>query len=391
MKRVVIIGGGYAGLMAATRLTRLENATVTLIDQKAAFSQRVRMHELLAGSHVPELPYAPALAKRAITFKQASVEGIMPERQEIMVRTGAQHERLGYDSLLIALGSTTATDLAGVREHTLRLDNPQEIRSHYAHLRELAGRGGRVLVVGGGLTGIEAATELATRLPGLAVSLATSGIFAAGYNPATQAYLRDVFARSGITIIEQASIHALSAGRAYLSDARELAFDACVWTGGFTAPQLLREMGLAVDAQGRAFVTPELHVPTNPSIFIAGDSAAFGDANSTIRTGCATAMPMGVQAATNLRAQLENKAMHAHNFAFTGQSVSLGRKEGLVYKHDPQGRLTEPMFFGRAGALVKAAIIEWTWASVRYDRSYGIPIFAWPRGGKWWGQTELAQ
>lgn len=391
MKRVVIIGGGYAGMMAATRLSRLEKATVTLVDQRAAFSQRVRMHELLAGSSVPELPYAPALAKRGIAFKQASIEGILPERQELELRNGSQRERLPYDSLLIALGSSTADDLPGVRQHALRLDDPKEIRSHYIHLRELAARGGHILVVGGGLTGIEVATELATRLPGLRVSMASSGGFASGYNDATKTYLRAFFARAGITIHEQTTIQALSAGSAHLSDGRELAFDACVWTSGFKAPRLLRDMGLAVDGMGRAFVAPELHVPSNPSIFIAGDSAAFGDTSWTIPTGCASAMPMGVHAANNILAQLEGKPLRAHEFAYTGQSVSLGRKEGLVSQTDSLGRSLTPLVFGRLGAVVKASIIEWVWASVRYDRNYGIPIFGWPRGGAWWGQTELAQ
>lgn len=391
MKRVVIIGGGYAGMMAAARLSRFKNAHVSLVDQRRAFVQRVRLHELLAGSQTPEFPYAPALAQRGIAFTQAAVEGVLPERQEIVLRSASRSERLGYDHLLIALGSSTGADLPGVCEHTLRLDDPKLIRSQQARLRELAGRGGRVLVVGSGLTGIEVASELATRLTGLKVTMASRGSFAAGYSPDTQAYLRDVFARAGISLIEQVAIQAVSEGRAHLSDGRELAFDVCVWTGGFKAPALLRDMGLVVDSLGRAYVTPELHVPGDPSIFIAGDSAAFGEAGCTIRTGCATAMPMGVQAAANLCAQLENKAMRAHTFAFTAQAISLGRKEGLVYKLDPQGRLSEPMLVGRAGALVKVAIIGWTWLSVQYDRSYGLPIFAWPGGGNWWGYTELAQ
>src|SRR5215216_565680 len=162
--KVLILGGGYAGMIAAARAARDSAADVTLIDARPAFFQRIRFHEMLAGGSPKTLDYAPLLGRRGVRFVQARVEGLEPGRQRVSARSedGTPIE-LGYDTLILALGSVTGPGVPGAAEHAVRLDDPVAIREAAARLRVLAGSGGRVLVVGGGLTGIEAATELAER------------------------------------------------------------------------------------------------------------------------------------------------------------------------------------------------------------------------------------
>lgn len=189
--RVLILGGGYAGMLAAARVARSGRAQVTLVDQREAFVQRIRLHEALAGAEVPQLAYGPALGRRGITFLQAHVERIDIARQEVaLAPSGAAARRLGYDVLLVALGSATDASAPGVAEHALRLNDPAQVGRAAAQLRALAGSGGRALVIGGGLTAIETAAELGERLPGLRVTLVCGGSLGAGYSPAASTHLR---------------------------------------------------------------------------------------------------------------------------------------------------------------------------------------------------------
>lgn len=391
MRHTVIIGGGYAGMLAAARIARAGAARVTLIDAKDAFVQRIRLHELLAGSRVAALPYQPLLARRGIAFRQARVEGIDVQRQALSLAAHGRSESLNYDTLLIGLGSATASQIPGVSEHALMLNDARQVAANQQRMRDIAAAWGRVLVIGGGLTGIETACELATRLPGLRVALACSGRFAADYSPAAAGYLRDFFARAGIELFEQTRISAVDERCAYLSDGGEVPFDACVWAGGFAVPSLMRDAGLPVDAQGRVYVTPELQVRNNPTVFAAGDSAVFGDANSTVRMGCVSAMPMGVQAGENIAALLRKRELKPLDFGFLFRCVSLGRREGVVQFTDAMDRPTERVLKRRGGALVKELICQMTFMNVRDELRTRLPLCMWMRGGKWWERPELAR
>src|SRR5687768_4983879 len=104
--RVLVLGGGYAGMLAAARIAQEGRAQLTLIDKNPFFVQRIRLHEMLAGRQAPGIAYQPALARRGIGFLQRCVEGIDPNRQEVVVSASdGIGQRLGYDTLVIALGS----------------------------------------------------------------------------------------------------------------------------------------------------------------------------------------------------------------------------------------------------------------------------------------------
>jgi NADH dehydrogenase FAD-containing subunit len=389
--RVLILGGGYAGLLAAARITRSSRARVTLVDQRARFTQRIRLHELLAGAAPPGISYEPALARRGAAFVQARVERIDPARQEVIVAGASRRsKRLGYDLLLIALGSVTAAGSPGVVTHALRLNDPAALAAASIQLRDLAARNGRVLVVGDGLTAIETAAELAAQRPGLRVTIAAHRPVGKDYNPAAASHLVTSLGGLGIDIVEGVSVTALEAGVAWLADGRRLEYDACVWAGGFAAPPLLAEAGLPVDAVGRALVTPRLQVHDHPAIFVAGDSAAAGDGSQTIRMGCVSAQPMGAHAGANLAAIVAGNQPEPFRFGFFIRCVSLGRHDGLVQFVDAQDRPTERVLTGRAAALVKELVCRMTLEGLRGELRTGLPLVSWPQGGRWWAAPAAA-
>lgn len=390
-QRVLILGGGYAGMLAAARIARGGRAQVTLVDQREAFVQRIRLHEALVGADVPQLAYRPALGRRGVTFLQAHVEGIDTARQEVSLSpSGDAARRLGYDLLLIALGSHTAAGAPGVAEHALRLNDPMQVGREAAQLRALAGRGGRVLVIGGGLTAIETAAELGERLPGLRITLVCGGSLGAGYSSAASRHLRAALQRLGVELVEGAHVVGLERGRAALDGSAVLDFDCAIWAGGFTAPGLLGAAGLEVDGQGRALVTPTLQIPGNPTVFVVGDSAAAGDPGQAIRMGCVSAAPMGVHAGENISAALAGAALTPFRFGFFMRCVSLGRRDAVVQLTGPNDQPRERAFTGRGAALVKELVCRSALESVRGELRSGLPLTVWPGGGRWWSTSLLA-
>ncbi len=390
MARVLVLGGGYAGMLAAARVARHGNAQITLVDQRPGFVQRIRLHEALAGATPPGLAYGPALARRGGRFVQARVLGIDPARQEVSIAADGAERRLGYDALIVALGSASVSAAPGVAEYALRLNDPAAVAPFGAELRSLAARGGQALIVGGGLTAIETAAELAEQLPGLRVTLAMSGTLGADFSAVGRQYLRDSLTRLGVQIREGSPVAALEPGRAWLASGEALAYDRCVWASGFAAPALLAASGLPVDAQGRAVVSATLQVRGNPTLIVAGDSAAAGDAGRAIRMGCVSAMPLGAHAGENAAALLAGEALRPFQFGFPGRCVSLGRHSGIFQFTDRLDRPVERIISGRAGATVKELICQMTLATVRGELRTALPLYQWRGGGGWWAAAPAA-
>ena len=380
--KVLILGGGYAGMIAAARIGA--RADVTLIDARPEFVQRIRLHEMLAGGAPKTLGFARWLDRRGVRFLQARAERLEPGRQRVLARRedGSRVE-LGYDTLILALGSATASGVPGVAENAIRLDDPAALRAAASRIRALAGTGGRALVVGGGLTGIETAAELAERHPGLRVTLATRGRMGEGYSKAGAEHLRRRLSGLGVSILDGAGIQGLDPGRAWREDGGAIDFDLCVWAGGFQAPDLAREAGLAVDRSGRALVDPALRAAGHPDIFAAGDSAVttFPDGR-TIRMGCVSALPLGAHAGGNVRRLLRGEKPAPFSFGFAIRCISLGRKDGLVQFVEPDDAPKERVWTRRRAVLTKELICRMTYEVVRNELRFGVPLYRWPDSGR---------
>ena len=375
--KVLILGGGYAGLMAAARLGRhVAGAEVTLIDARPEMVQRIRLHEILAGGTPKTLPYARLLARRGARFVQAFVESLNPDARRVTVRTARDERReLSYDVLVLALGSRTAAPIPGVAEHALRIDHPAELRKAHDQLRP----GSRVLVLGAGLTGIEAATEIAERLSGLQVTLATRGRLADGWSNAAADHFARRFLELGIELKEETAVESLEAGRALVADGGSIGFDLAVWAGGFEALPLAREAGLPVDTAGRVRVTDTLQVPGRPEIFAAGDAAAAPDAaGDAIRMGCVSALPMGGWSGENVARFLRGQEPKPFPFAFTIRCVSLGRRDGLVQFVDWNDAPQPKIWTGRRSVFVKEMICRMTYWVVKTELRTGLRLYRWP-------------
>lgn len=184
--RIVVLGAGYAGAFSAGYLARQlhsDDFEITVVNAEPDFVERLRLHQLAAGQDLRHRPLAEVFEGTDIRLRVARVISVDTEQRTVTVADGEGIDRLEYDTLLYALGSTVADNgVAGVDEHAFHVAaRPAALRLR-ARLNEL-GEDGHVLVVGGNLTAIESVTEIAESRPGLRVRLATRGNWAAGWAP----------------------------------------------------------------------------------------------------------------------------------------------------------------------------------------------------------------
>lgn len=356
--RVVILGGGYAGLSCALRLAwqARGRADITLVSASDRFVERIRLHQRAAGQPVGVRPLASMLKGTGVSMKLGCVTALDP-RGEVLV----DGERLPFDRLVVALGSQVDRDrVPGIREHALTLD-ATDAAELAGRLPSIATRRGHLVIIGGGLTGIESASELAEAHPGLQVTLLSGGPLGEHLSEAGRAHLSESLSRLGVTV-ERGEARRLQAGAVQLSD-RLLPFDACVWAGGFVAPPVVRESGLPVNAHGQVLVDPFLRALGHENICVVGDAACVVDPLAPMGMGCKTAMPMGVHVGENLARRARGLPELPFDYLEALVCISLGRKDGLVQPMRPDGSPARWILSGRAAAWIKEGIARSTvWA-----------------------------
>lgn len=346
--RVVVLGGGYGGQLAAQALARRTGAAVTLVNDGDRFVQRIRLHELASGRPVEAPRFTDLLAGTGVTFVDDRVIDLDLAARKVQLRDGAP---LDYDVLVHALGSHTA-----VPEHAHDVSTPDGAARLAVRLEDQEVR--RVAVVGAGLTGIETATELAETHPRLSTTLVTSGSLDDDLSPRGAAHVRRVAGRIGLRLVEHAPVTMVHPEGLTLADGVGEPADVVVWTVGFVVDDLAARAGLAVDADGRILVDAALRSTSHPDVLAVGDAAApVAASGDVVRMACATAMPAAQHAARTVAAVLAGREPRPWRFRYAIRCVSLGRRDGLVQVVHTDDRPRDLVLTGRTAARVKEAIV----------------------------------
>lgn len=385
--RVLILGGGYAGLAAATRLHRLTRGMpvqLAVVDSSPHFTERIRLHQVASGQSLP-VRNMSALLPEGVQFQQGRVVRLQtaPHAEGaglVCLETPQGATALSYDTLVYALGSTTElSTVPGVREYAHSVgDAPSAARLAHT-LLPLTEKGGRVWGVGGGLTGIEAITELAERYPRLKVGLITEGPVDAGLSEKGGAYLRAALRRLNVEVMEGQRVARVESNKLVLATGTQLPCDCCVWAGGFVAPSLALEAGLPIGTQRRVRVNDQLQVEGHPEIFAVGDGAEVRiDGGDPLLMACATALPMGMHAAAQISRRLRGEPLVPFRFGYFIACISLGRHDALVQRRAPEGAPLPQIWTGRLAVWIKENICRMTLAVLALERRFGIPAYHWP-------------
>jgi NADH:ubiquinone reductase (H+-translocating) len=372
---VVVIGGGYAGTLAANHLRlRADIAAITLVNPRPVFVERIRLHQLAAGTGTAAVDYGTLLGN-GIRLVVDGAERINAAARTIELTSGAI---LDYDYVIYAVGSTGAipASIPGAAEFAYTVsefEHAGRLRDALADLHPDA----PVTVVGAGLTGIETASELAEQ--GRRVSLVCGGTLGPSLSKPGRRSVAKWLRRLGVDVFEAATVAEVRSDAVTLTDGAVLPSALTVWTAGFGVPDLAARSGLRTDALGRLLTDETLTSVDDPRIVAAGDAGA--PSGHPLRMSCQAAIPLGAQAANTVLSHIAGTPPAAINQAFTGQCISIGRSYATIQLARPDDTPLNLFIGGRTAASVKELVCKGTvWGIRREAAKPGW--YRWLKGGK---------
>ncbi|SAK90589.1 FAD-dependent pyridine nucleotide-disulfide oxidoreductase [Caballeronia calidae] len=371
--RIVIVGGGAAGLELATRLGngvgKRRRAEVTLIDRFPTHFWKPLLHEVASGqidasSH--QIDYAAHAKWNHFRFEQGALSGIDRGRREIVIdettdidgRPLLPKRTLAFDTLVLALGSVTNFfSIPGAEQHALTLETVEQAETFRRRLLSSLLRSGHarqatpgavktpvsVTVIGGGATGV----ELAAALRGSAEMLRDYHL--ASLDPADDIRIRllegaprvlpalperisaraqDVLAGLGVEVRLGCRVQSVDANAVATADGETLASDITIWAAGVEGPAVLRKLeGLPLNRLGQVIVDGTLQVGPDSGIYAMGDCAACaaskGDA--LVPPRAQAAYQQAVYLADALARRLDARAVPLFAYRDQGTLISFGR------------------------------------------------------------------
>jgi NADH dehydrogenase len=367
--QVVIVGGGAGGLELATRLGdrlgRKGRLAVTLVDRNRTHVWKPLLHEVAAGSmdiHAHQLDYLAQARWHHFSFCNGALDSL--DRWGRQISVAPELDELGteviprrvlyYDTLVLALGSVSNSfGVPGVAEHAFALDSAEQADHFHRNLVNACLRANhraspdrtahmRVVIVGGGATGVELAAELHNttrvlaayglkhidpeRYVRLTLVNADARILAQLPERISLA-ITQALQRLGVEVLSGEQVVAVTAGEVRTMSGRTIPADLTVWAAGIKGQDLLRDIGgLETNRLNQLVVTPTLQTTRDPEIFALGDCAACP------WEGHATPVPPRAQAAHqqashllgSIARRLRGEPLPQFRYRDFGSLVSLG-------------------------------------------------------------------
>ena len=385
--RVLVIGGGFAGAMAAVRLAGKSKGRVdvTVVNPRAEFVNRVRMHHVAVGRPVP-FPSLPSLLGSGVGFVEGVVTALDPDAGRATVSTGGSIRTLGFDRVILATGSSTERAPIDGHEYVRGIGDIDAARRMKPVLAGMPAAS-VVSVVGGGLTGLETVAEIAESRPDMTVRLVTAGEVGGWFSARGAVYVRDTLRTLGIEAVGHTRVRAAEPGRLIFADGSDAASDLTVWCGGFAAPPLARQSGIRVDEQGAVRTDAALRSVSHPSVLAVGDSGhASGPRGGRYSMSCQFAFPSGAFAADLLLHEAigdrRTTDRAAFDLGFTGRCVSLGQHAAVLQMTDKDdGAAGRKAVIGRPAAMLKRVQLAGMASAVAYERRMPGMVH-WPKSDR---------
>ncbi|MFH0918614.1 MAG: FAD-dependent oxidoreductase [Candidatus Omnitrophota bacterium] len=325
MKKIMIIGAGFAGLSAAQRLSASGlGSAITLFDPKAQFNFLPLIPDCIGRAVNPRFliqDVANLSGQLKIRFIQEAVTGVDLASGQLQTALS----NYAYDYLLIASGSQPNffSDSAA-QAYSYPLNSVLDAQKIIGCLKE--NKFQNVIICGAGYTGVEAAGNLWLYFKKRGLF---KKIIIVERSPAVlgalPAWMKDYVARNlksmGIEVFINSVIEKVKADQVSVSGGREFSNSMLVWVPGVKTAEFIQKLDLAKNPQGRIAVDEYLRVKQN--CFCAGDTAWVGEKNSFLRMAIAFAIAQGERAAENIIRSIKNMPLKKYRPLDLGYIIPL--------------------------------------------------------------------
>ena len=318
-QRIVVLGAGFAGLWSAIGAARAldglgigaDKVEIVVIDRTAWHSIRVRNYEADLGD--TRVALDGVLGPIGVRRFEGEVTAIDVARKIVTYESDGASHGISYDRLVFALGSRLAhPPIPGLADHAFDVDThatAERLTAHITSLPKQPPSPGRstVLVVGGGLTGIEAAAEMPGKLrtAGIAsprvILVDHAARIGADMGAGAQPVIDEALGALGVEMRGGVSVAAIDADGAILATGERIAAATVVWCAGMQAHPLTAQFPVERDRLGRLPVESSLKIKGLAAEFAAGDCAwlLVDDIHCSVMS-CQHGRPMGRFAGHNV-------------------------------------------------------------------------------------------
>ena len=341
-KRIVIIGGGFSGLHAATILAKhSHDYRIFLIDTRKDFVFTPWLIDALAGTKQPDeytIRFADQATRHGFTYIQGTATNIDRDINTITVAFEGEQRSIGYDCLLHCPGAKTAYyNIPGAQEHTLPLKTPDDVAKIHTQILALIKKNiaPQIAVVGAGPSGVESLFAIQAftaracqdaKKPELASRASYSLVQGApqilpGFpHRMVDGVMRELGSQ-GIRTYLGEPVSEVNAQHIKTSKGTIILTNIVLWCAGIEANIVSVEPMVIADRAGYA---TDRYLALDSTIFVGGDAVHYSEANVIIPKNAQTAMPMGVCLAKNAIRACRGLPLVPFTYAYRGNFISLG-------------------------------------------------------------------
>ena len=409
--RVLIVGGGFAGIGAAQKLKK-SDVDVVLVDKHDYHTFQPLLYQVATG-----LLEQPAVGHpiRDLVHKQPNarvhqdtVTGIDLDAREVHF---SELEPVKYDNLVLGLGAeVNFFGVEGAAEHALplyTLPDAVRLKNHVLKTWEAADRNPaliddgalNIVVVGGGPTGIETAGALAELYkavlakdypdvtPGQArIKLVEAGpVLFPMFKPDIRTYTEKALDKRNVEVLTGEVVASIEPSRVTLKSGTVLKAHTLVWGAGLQGNHLVKSLGLELGKGNRIGVDEELRIPSHPEVYAVGDIAAITDAKTdqVLPQLGSVALQAGEHAGETIARKVAGKQTKAFRYRDKGTMATIGRGAAVVQMLG--GRTMK----GKAASLAwgtvhlallptnedrAKAVVDWAGAGMTHQREARITV-----------------